>query len=377
MPWHGGCVSSSKTDASLIEPLPMVRCKKCQFIFNGVIMPKEKFEELYEGDYVSSVISPHEDSLSADERRLVDDICAFAGRPGAVFEIGCYDGRLLLEFQKRGWKVKGCELCGAAAVAERRLNVAISRKSFSKESFGGELFDAIYCRYVLEHVADPVSFLCEMASGLNPDGFVAIEVPDVQSRLIDGVLGIVAHEHIGYFVPASLADVFVRAQLTPFSIRTGRQGLVMFGSRKGESMNGYEIDVTANTAELIRRWSTLREDKKKRLRDLLDGISSGRRCRVLIVGADYHTLEFLADGWVDESNELILSDDDPCKIGKFFIGTDKVIHSVADGMAGRPDVVIISTYSSSKKIAEKIIGTYGTGAPVILLYPRVHVAGRP
>ena len=63
----------------------------------------------------------------------------------------------------------------AAARARRRPNLHFIQGDAHRLPFKDERFDVVYCRYVLEHVANPLHVLREMHRVLKPEGKVFIE----------------------------------------------------------------------------------------------------------------------------------------------------------------------------------------------------------
>lgn len=87
----------------------------------------------------------------------------------------------------------------------------------------GERFDMIFASNVFEHLSDPVSDLRKLASRLQPDGFIFIDVPaPAQANLSEGLLWqeryggelYEMHEHITHFSRRSLVKLVEAAGLT-------------------------------------------------------------------------------------------------------------------------------------------------------------------
>jgi SAM-dependent methyltransferase len=98
-------------------------------------------------------------------------------RPGRLVEIGCGDGALLAELERRA-------VAGSLAgfdVSEEAVRAARARGLEAVQAFDGrrlpvtdDAFDAAVLSHVLEHVADPVSLLREAA---RVAATVIVEVP--------------------------------------------------------------------------------------------------------------------------------------------------------------------------------------------------------
>jgi SAM-dependent methyltransferase len=90
---------------------------------------------------------------------------------------------------------------------------------FEEFDFNGKKFDLVILSQVLEHIADPVSFLQKALQLLNPGGIIAIAVPNVDSILVkilqtkeNGCLWV--PEHLTYFSGPGLQSLLTRAGFT-------------------------------------------------------------------------------------------------------------------------------------------------------------------
>lgn len=64
-------------------------------------------------------------------------------------------------------------------------------------------FDLVLGFNVLEHVPDPLSFLCSIRRQLAANGKVILIYPDCERQLLRGDLNVLVHEHLSYFTEAS------------------------------------------------------------------------------------------------------------------------------------------------------------------------------
>lgn len=84
----------------------------------------------------------------------------------------------------------------------------------------GDRFDLVVLFHVLEHVLDPVAFVTRLGALLRPGGRIVCEVPNVHDALVslyavESYLPFYYQKaHLWYFSPATLRQVFERAQLS-------------------------------------------------------------------------------------------------------------------------------------------------------------------
>ncbi|GAB1360960.1 hypothetical protein MASR1M32_01960 [Rhodobacter sp.] len=76
-------------------------------------------------------------------------------------------------------------------------------------------FDLITAHFVLEHVANPVSVLKDLARCLAPQGRLFFTVPDPVGNPGD----LLVADHLNHFVPSSIHAALVAAGLAPLSVR--------------------------------------------------------------------------------------------------------------------------------------------------------------
>jgi SAM-dependent methyltransferase len=101
--------------------------------------------------------------------------------PGArrVAEVGCAYGYLLWGLREEGFEVTGYELSRTTAAAGREvLGLPIQAQSLPD---GGERFDAIVMRHVLEHFRDPGAALDQLVRSLAPGGVLVLATPNPES----------------------------------------------------------------------------------------------------------------------------------------------------------------------------------------------------
>ncbi len=106
-------------------------------------------------------------------------LCRRAGRsPRTIVEVGCGDGALLTELQRRGFgeQLSGFEITDAAvAIARERPHLhEIARYDGEQLPVADDAYDLGILSHVLEHVPDPTALLAEVARACRA---VVIEVP--------------------------------------------------------------------------------------------------------------------------------------------------------------------------------------------------------
>jgi SAM-dependent methyltransferase len=98
----------------------------------------------------------------------------------AILELGSGLGLLAeqiatLHPQSEIWGIEYAQAQLAAAKGRHRPNLHFLQGDAHRLPFADERFDVVYCRYVLEHVADPVCVLKEAHRVLKPSGKICLQ----------------------------------------------------------------------------------------------------------------------------------------------------------------------------------------------------------
>lgn len=184
---RGECVTSDMqivSESSISNKL----CERCGFIFNDG-GPRGGTEEFYKSAYrlrmqsdAAKNINFSSDGIISMARAVTEFLIASArlGQAGTLLEAGAGKGEFLSEFlaQRPGWTTAAFEPSAAAGkLAERLPNTKVYRESFQTASIN-EKFDVVASLAVIEHVEQPLEFLCWLRDRLASQGFLLVTFPD-------------------------------------------------------------------------------------------------------------------------------------------------------------------------------------------------------
>ena len=193
------------------EEITLVQCAECGMVFANPVPAAmasgEHYEQLVEGLYLSA------DKLAADyapvrfarELRLFREFCP----QGRVLDVGCSTGAFLYQLEAGGprrYERLGMDVVGPALDHAERQGVPVRRGSFL-EYRDEALYDAVTFWAVVEHLAEPLSFLRQASELLRPGGHCFVLVPNLNSlaiRLLGARYRYVMPEHLNYFTAATL-----------------------------------------------------------------------------------------------------------------------------------------------------------------------------
>jgi SAM-dependent methyltransferase len=99
-----------------------------------------------------------------------------------VLDVGCGEGNFLAKAREKGAIASGIELNKKAAKIANDKGIQVHEELLHSHQFTG-FYDVVTSFQVLEHVADPVSFVQECVRVLRPGGTLVIGVPNDDSFL--------------------------------------------------------------------------------------------------------------------------------------------------------------------------------------------------
>lgn len=123
--------------------------------------------------------------LSAERRQRFDKFICFLRYPGQgarVLDIGCGNGRVMMQLRSVGWEVSGVEPDPRSAAQARAAGLDVRTGLLEAESWPNSHFDAITMSHVIEHLHDPLRILRICAQVLKPGGQISIATPNFASR---------------------------------------------------------------------------------------------------------------------------------------------------------------------------------------------------
>ena len=141
--------------------------------------------------------------LMSRSDRLVSQVVAHVDLPatGRLLDIGCGNGAFIGAFSNAmpGWTLAGTELSDTNKATVEAIRGVEALYTCALADTPG-CFGMISLVHVLEHIADPTSFLRTVAAKLEHGGTLFIEVPDAARNPFDLMIA----DHATHFTPASL-----------------------------------------------------------------------------------------------------------------------------------------------------------------------------
>jgi SAM-dependent methyltransferase len=203
-----------------------VSCAECGLMRLDPIPTEAQLAAHYEGRAAGG---NYEIAKSPERDAGLEQVLEFAIRAGAtgkrLFDVGCFDGRLLDLALARGWDGWGLELQGEA-VAEAQSKHPDRIFESTLEAFQAPAVlevDLVTAVGLIEHLRDPLSLFSLASSILRPGGMLVIQTPNRES-LPARALGrfwppIAPPEHTFYFGRSTLTRLSARHGFAPVRTR--------------------------------------------------------------------------------------------------------------------------------------------------------------
>ena len=124
-----------------------------------------------------------------------------------VLDVGCGLGQFVETANMSGWKAEGLELSREAVGFAHRYGLPVKELDFLSEEIKSNSYDLVTLFEVIEHVPNPVEFLCRAGEVVRPSGLVYLTTPNFASIgrfLLGKNWGIIHPEHLTYFTPRTL-----------------------------------------------------------------------------------------------------------------------------------------------------------------------------
>jgi 2-polyprenyl-3-methyl-5-hydroxy-6-metoxy-1,4-benzoquinol methylase len=156
----------------------LYRCAHCDLLQRSPILSDAEYVSLYKssGDHWP------QESLRPDQLKVQAYILKSLPQGGRVLDIGCAGGALLGSLGDRYDKF-GVEPAAEAAAKAASKGVVILADSVTSLAHTPHRFDLICAVDVIEHVADPLSFLRQLSALLAPEGEIVVSTGNADTPI--------------------------------------------------------------------------------------------------------------------------------------------------------------------------------------------------
>ena len=216
----------------------VLKCNSCNVVFLAPNILSGDLEKYYSERFAAEkYVSPERLAfLENNSKELLNIVEKFSSskRNPALLDIGSNIGVFVKEAIKKGYDAVGIE--PSKAMFRYATNLGVPMVSSTIEEFNPEkTFDIITIFHTLEHLANPIEVLSKLKSVHNQNGFLILEVPNIESYMAkkDGISWkFIAYEHIFYFSPETISDILQGLGYKIVSIKRRNNELSIMSIRK-------------------------------------------------------------------------------------------------------------------------------------------------
>lgn len=291
-------------------------CRECTHVFNAAF---DESQIDYTQNYETSLHFSRRFTVFADALAArLNKTYSLGGK--TVVDIGCGKGDFLTQL----CVVSGAKGIGFDKSFEKSRDKSVPGVRFVNDWFSNAYADLrpdlVLCRHVLEHIAEPVTFLRALRThpGVGSETVFYFEVPNALYTLRDLGIWDIIYEHISYFTPASLCTAFNVAGFEVLDVGAlfGNQ-YIYIETKPGPARHPVPLSGSSEIELLVQNFDEVYRDKIKHWRDYL---AARDPHQTVVWGAGSKGITFVnAVPGADRISALI--DINPHKQGRFVPGT--------------------------------------------------------
>lgn len=369
----------TRLSEALIEGYDVVACLNCGFCFASRIPSQDAFDDYYERQSKYEHDNRGGSQSEYDTRRLPFAVSIISewmpAREARILDIGCANGGLLAELKKNGYEnvfgVDPSPACAATAGDLYGIEVMVAPISKIPASIGK--FDLVIFGSVLEHIIDFDSTLDRTKALLKTNGRVYAEVPDMTkcTQVNDAAFQEFSVEHVNYFGPISLRNIFTRRRFSPVGVRQTEieqvAGLRIFEIKAmfqytGEAAAAFELD--KETRPELERYISKSRAKMDPIISVIDQLVKDQT-PIVVWGVGTQTQGLLAATELEKTNIRAFVDSNLRYVGQTLAG--RPILSI-DALKEMEHSILVSSRQFQKEIVDQIRYSLRLPNNIIALY---------
>ena len=319
--------------AALLTGYNVVACKSCGGVFSDHLPDSKKFAKYYASasKYEFSHRGGQQQSEEVDRvAGLAKWLAGHIPKNCSILDVGCATGELLLRLRSEGFTdITGLDPSPECTKRARTLHgLSMIRGVLGARKRTHRTYGAIILSAVLEHIPDINVFFKNLKSWMAPDGFLVIEVPDLEffKNSKNAPFQELSVEHVNFFTAASLKNL-----LGAFGFKVVRKRhyicaaapggitgavLTMVGQLKS-SLRTQKLERASRSAmkEYIKISRKTLEEEKDVVRKI---VTAGRP--ILVWGTGTLCQRLLAQKELVKDNIISFVDSNPHYKGKMLVG---------------------------------------------------------
>lgn len=290
----------------------------------------------------------------------------------AVIEIGAGDGEFLERMARFGCDVIAYEP-GPDADACAARGLRVQRAYFGEQDVAEHQPDAIICRHVIEHMADPAAFLRAIRRGAvstNQAPYFFAEVPRIDKALDQHRINDFVYEHVSHFTEHSFRVLFEEAGWSVLDVTSGYgDEVVTLVAQPRLRRHRRDAQPTPEVA-VVQRSREFRESVQAQVEELRNCIANWQEegHTVALWGGTGKGAALINMCGITEDVAALVIDSDPRKQGAHVPGTGQLIQSPAACLEHGVDVILICTQWRARDIEHEIKSVLNLDAALYVVH---------
>ncbi|MBC69484.1 methyltransferase domain-containing protein [Acinetobacter sp.] len=264
-------------------------------------------------------------------------------------EIGCGNGCLLNEINKKGGIVTGLEIGPQAINAKEKYGLEIINKSIEEYQTESK-YDCIFSYGCLEHIIDLERFFELCRKLLKKKGLFLHQVPNIDISINNGLIDQLQHEHINYFNPENALPLIQNQGFINSGYQLSKEGneMAIWGYYDDQKKLGWPTYRYIEEKNKIESFSKSIDQSTKVITETINKIIKNRK-----------TIGFYAGGFEYSSmlnkKDIRYFDGDDFKVGKSWIIKEPLIEPISNLIKEPVDYIIVFKTHYFKAIKKKLI----------------------
>ena len=341
-------IFKKKIDKKLMGNLNLQLCKSCDYLQLQRIPNDEILNAVYDEFYSSP--SPLKFNFNPTrDTFFLNKLFTFIKNLNLkkVLEIGCYDGYILKQLQKKNYKVIGCEPSKGALIG-KEFNIDIINDFFSKSTFPNEKFDLIIMRHTLEHVPNLRKTMNDIIHVMHQKSILSIEVPNIEFYIKQGLLEVFSLQHIHYFSTKAFEQIANDFDLTIMKIIKSPENIIIFFQKK--NINKIKSKKTPPSKKKEISFNKFKLKIKENSNKINKIITGYKKNKIAFWGAGGFAVAAIYLYKLPIDSSTLLIDKDTSKHGLYFHQQKIKINKILPNIIEQKKLIIITSYYSKQII---------------------------
>ena len=344
-------IIKKKLTTELTGNLDLQSCSSCNYLQLKKIPNSNTLNDIYEKFYtypspLKYNFNPTRDSFFL--KKLFTYLKNFNCK--TILEIGCYDGYILKQLQKKNYEVTGCEPSKGALIG-KKFNINIINDFFNKKIFLNKKFDLIIMRHTLEHIPNLKKIMKDMIYVMHNESTLSIEVPNMEFYVKQGLLEVFSLQHIHYFSIKTFEKLAITYDLKILKTIKSPENIIIFfkkgNSKKKELNNNIKNKKNEKNEKIFSKFQSKIKKNQSKIENIIKKFNTNK---IIYWGAGGFAVAAMHLYKLPIKFDSLWVDKDISKHGLFFYKHNIKISPIMLKTIKQKKLIVITSYYSQQII---------------------------